>query len=54
MAEAVILLDPAFVVGKTDPRLFGSFVEHLGRCVYGRISSLGTRQPMMRDFGKMY
>ncbi len=28
MGEAVIVLDPAFVVGKTDPRLFGSFVEH--------------------------
>jgi alpha-L-arabinofuranosidase len=41
MAEAVIILDPAFVVGKTDPRLFGSFVEHLGRCVYGRIFEPG-------------
>ncbi|MFE9448031.1 alpha-N-arabinofuranosidase [Streptomyces sp. NPDC006739] len=27
-------LDPAFTVGRVDPRLFGSFVEHLGRCVY--------------------
>jgi alpha-N-arabinofuranosidase len=27
-------LDPAFTVGEVDPRLFGSFVEHLGRCVY--------------------
>ncbi|MFD3480458.1 alpha-N-arabinofuranosidase [Streptomyces sp. NPDC058695] len=27
-------LDPAFTVGTVDPRLFGSFVEHLGRCVY--------------------
>lgn len=27
-------LDPAFAVGDVDPRLFGSFVEHLGRCVY--------------------
>ncbi|WNM34915.1 alpha-N-arabinofuranosidase [Streptomyces sp. Li-HN-5-11] len=27
-------LDPAFTVGAVDPRLFGSFVEHLGRCVY--------------------
>ena len=41
MAEAVIVLDPAFVVGKTDPRLFGSFVEHLGRCVYGGIFEPG-------------
>jgi alpha-N-arabinofuranosidase len=41
MAEAVIVLDVAFVVGKTDPRLFGSFVEHLGRCVYGGIFEPG-------------
>jgi alpha-N-arabinofuranosidase len=27
-------LDPAFVVGELDRRLFGSFVEHMGRCVY--------------------
>src|SRR3954468_11628649 len=27
-------LDPAFTVGQVNPRLFGSFVEHLGRCVY--------------------
>jgi alpha-N-arabinofuranosidase len=27
-------LDPSFTVGEVDPRLFGSFVEHLGRCVY--------------------
>ncbi len=26
--------DPSFVVGEVNPRLFGSFVEHLGRCVY--------------------
>src|SRR4026208_1760207 len=41
MTEAVIVLDPAFAVGKTDPRLFGSFVEHLGRCVYGGIYEPG-------------
>ncbi|MFI7410185.1 alpha-N-arabinofuranosidase [Streptomyces sp. NPDC049627] len=27
-------LDPAFTVGEVNPRVFGSFVEHLGRCVY--------------------
>ncbi|MFI1035462.1 alpha-N-arabinofuranosidase [Streptomyces sp. NPDC020951] len=27
-------LDPNFTVGEVNPRLFGSFVEHLGRCVY--------------------
>jgi alpha-N-arabinofuranosidase len=29
-----IVLDPAFRIGELSPRLFGSFVEHMGRCVY--------------------
>lgn len=29
-----MVIDPAFAVGRVDPRMFGSFVEHLGRCVY--------------------
>jgi alpha-N-arabinofuranosidase len=37
MPEARITVDPAFGVGPVDPRLFGSFVEHLGRCVYSGI-----------------
>ena len=31
---ARLAVDPAFVVGPVDRRLFGSFVEHMGRCVY--------------------
>jgi alpha-N-arabinofuranosidase len=27
-------LDPDRRIGRVDPRLFGSFVEHMGRCVY--------------------
>jgi alpha-N-arabinofuranosidase len=34
MPEARLAIDPAFVVGAIDRRVFGSFVEHLGRCVY--------------------
>jgi alpha-N-arabinofuranosidase len=30
-------LDPTFRVAPIDRRLFGSFVEHMGRCVYGGI-----------------
>jgi len=30
-------IDPAFVIAAVPPRLFGSFVEHMGRCVYGGI-----------------
>jgi len=34
LTEAAFSLDPAFVIGEVDRRLFGSFVEHMGRCVY--------------------
>ncbi|MBF4595715.1 alpha-L-arabinofuranosidase [Curtobacterium flaccumfaciens] len=35
--SAKITVHPAFVVGTVDHRLFGSFVEHLGRGVYGGV-----------------
>ena len=34
MQQATVTVDPAFRVGAVDRRLFGSFVEHMGRCVY--------------------
>jgi alpha-L-arabinofuranosidase len=34
---AAITLEPAFRVGTVDRRLFGTFVEHMGRCVYGGV-----------------
>jgi alpha-L-arabinofuranosidase len=40
-APARFTLDPAFAVGTVDPRLYGSFVEHLGRCVYNGIHEPG-------------
>lgn len=37
MLQAHLTLDPHFTVGPVNRRLFGSFVEHLGRCVYDGI-----------------
>jgi alpha-N-arabinofuranosidase len=34
-------LHPAFAVGSVNPRLYGSFVEHLGRCVYTGVHEPG-------------
>ena len=34
MISAGIVIDPAFRIGPVRRELFGSFVEHLGRCVY--------------------
>ncbi|CAN5588634.1 alpha-N-arabinofuranosidase [soil metagenome] len=39
--HATVTIDPAFRVGPVPPRLFGSFVEHMGRCVYGGIYDPG-------------
>jgi alpha-L-arabinofuranosidase len=41
MALARIALDRARTVGPLNRRLFGSFVEHLGRCVYNGIYEPG-------------
>ena len=41
MLKARITLDRDFTIGRVDPRLFGCFVEHLGRCVYEGIYEPG-------------
>ena len=41
MKDARIILDRDYRIGEVDKRLFGSFVEHLGRCVYGGIYEKG-------------
>src|SRR5690349_15430609 len=40
-SRATVLLHPDFRVGEIDRRLFGSFVEHLGRAVYTGIYEPG-------------
>ena len=37
MRDVHVRLRAGAAIGETDPRLFGAFVEHLGRCVYGGI-----------------
>ncbi|SEQ92710.1 alpha-N-arabinofuranosidase [Faunimonas pinastri] len=41
MARAQIIVDRDFVLADLDRRVFGTFVEHLGRCVYGGIYEPG-------------
>src|SRR5919204_2015383 len=38
---ARLVIDPAFTVADVDERVFGSFVEHMGRAVYGGIYEPG-------------
>lgn len=37
MKKAKLIMDRDFAIGKIDPRIYGSFIEHLGRAVYGGI-----------------
>ena len=41
MKNASIKLDRSFTIGRIDPRIYGSFIEHLGRAVYGGIYEPG-------------
>jgi len=41
MVSARLTIDPHFSVGPINRRIFGSFVEHLGRCVYDGIYEPG-------------
>ncbi|HEY8290552.1 MAG TPA: alpha-N-arabinofuranosidase [Acetobacteraceae bacterium] len=50
MQTVSIRLHPALTIGTTDPRLFGAFVEHLGRCVYGGIFEPGHPTADARGF----
>jgi alpha-N-arabinofuranosidase len=49
MTRAHLTIDPYFTVGTVNRRLFGSFVEHLGRCVYDGIYEPG--HPTADDHG---
>ncbi|MBE1488357.1 arabinosylfuranosidase ArfA [Plantactinospora soyae] len=44
MLAASVVLDPAAVVAPVSRRTFGSFVEHMGRCVYTGIHEPGHPQ----------
>jgi alpha-L-arabinofuranosidase len=43
-------MDRDFAIGETHPRLFGAFVEHLGRCVYGGIYEPGHKTADAQGF----
>ena len=48
-----IIIDKYFLTGKVDKRIFGSFIEHLGRAVYEGIyqegSALSDEQGFRKD-----
>ncbi|GAA4267629.1 alpha-N-arabinofuranosidase [Frondihabitans peucedani] len=50
MSRATIVLDRDFTIGEVPRRLFGSFVEHMGRCVYTGIYEPGHPEADERGF----
>ncbi|HEX7495393.1 MAG TPA: alpha-L-arabinofuranosidase C-terminal domain-containing protein [Candidatus Limnocylindrales bacterium] len=49
MGRTTVVVDREQAIGRIDRRLFGSFVEHLGRCVYGGIYAPGS--PLSDEHG---
>jgi alpha-N-arabinofuranosidase len=47
-----IAIDPARTLGTIDRKVFGGFVEHLGRCVYGGLYEEGSPLSDERGFRK--
>ena len=47
-----ITVDPARTLGQLDRKVFGGFVEHLGRCIYGGIHDEGSPLADERGFRK--
>jgi len=52
MKNAKLIMDRDFVIGTVDKRLYGSFIEHLGRAVYGGIYEPGHPQADEDGFRK--
>lgn len=50
--KATVILDRDFKIGKVDERIFGSFIEHLGRAVYGGIYEPGHPEADESGFRK--
>jgi alpha-N-arabinofuranosidase len=47
-----IAVDPARTLGQLDRKVFGGFVEHLGRCIYGGMYEEGSPLADERGFRK--
>ena len=56
MKQDKLVMDRDYAIGGIDRRIYGSFVEHIGRCVYGGIyepehptaNAQGFRQDVMQ------
>ena len=42
MAALQVIVDRRLEISEIDPRVYGSFAEHMGRCIYGGIYEPGS------------
>ena len=49
MRKIKILINTAYKIGEIDPRVYGSFLEHMGRVVYGGIYE--PSHPLADEYG---
>jgi len=42
MIDAALRIDPYRRIGPVDPMIYGQFIEHLGRCIYGGLFEPGS------------
>lgn len=58
MKKAQMIFDKHFVLSKVDERIYGSFVEHLGCCVYEGIyqqdSEYSNEKGIRQDVSKLF
>lgn len=51
--QAKMVVDQEHKIGEIDPRIYGSFIEHLGRAIYGGIYEPDHPARMTKGFGLM-
>ncbi|MGH8192046.1 MAG: alpha-N-arabinofuranosidase [Rhodanobacteraceae bacterium] len=52
MDTTKLTLHTGFAIGAVDPRVFGGFIEHMGRCVYEGLYQPGSRQADAHGYRK--
>ena len=50
---AKMVIDKDFQISRVDERIYGSFIEHLGRAVYDGLYQPGTRSRMRTVSARM-
>jgi alpha-L-arabinofuranosidase len=50
MKKTTLFLHDAFMTGEVKPEMFGAFVEHMGRCVYGGFYDPGHKTAQKDGF----